>query len=98
MCIDDDASVLSLLIESGASELQTADTQSQPAVPLSPLVCVPPTLRDAADKMADKGAAVYPIHTGSLYRKLVCIIRRRRRRGRRPRRRRREEYVQYTHD
>ncbi|XP_049429880.1 uncharacterized protein LOC125887245 [Epinephelus fuscoguttatus] len=36
----------SLLIESGASELQTADTQSQPAIPLSPFVCVPPTLRD----------------------------------------------------
>ncbi|XP_074490073.1 uncharacterized protein LOC141766810 [Sebastes fasciatus] len=36
----------SVFIDNGANEQQTADIQSQPAVPLSPSICVPPTLRD----------------------------------------------------
>ncbi|XP_029290163.1 uncharacterized protein LOC115009956 isoform X2 [Cottoperca gobio] len=36
----------SFFIDNGANELQTADSQSQPAVPLSPSIYVPPTLRE----------------------------------------------------
>ncbi|KAL7371442.1 hypothetical protein ABVT39_027158 [Epinephelus coioides] len=49
--------------------------------------------------MADMGTAIYPIHTGCPYRKLVCVcIIHRKRLGRRQRRRQREECKQYMHD
>ncbi|XP_037622799.1 uncharacterized protein LOC119486627 [Sebastes umbrosus] len=36
----------SVFIDNGANELQTVDIPLQPVVPLSPSICVPPTLRD----------------------------------------------------